>query len=122
MIAQFPHLPMLGTKLMEIAGAACASVCVALLLGNLREAPYPPIAPIVRLAPADEQLIRDVREESVALVEQIRTASELRVAAAAIKPTPTPTGRTIKVVHAETRTPASEPGLGTAVMANRPRS
>jgi hypothetical protein len=88
MVAQFPHLSQLGTKLLEIAGAACASACVALLLGNLREAPYPPIAPIVRLVPADEQLIRDVREESVALVEQFHAASGVRLAAAATKPSP----------------------------------
>jgi hypothetical protein len=84
MIAQFPHLPMLGTKLLEIAGAACASACVALLLGNLREAPYPPIAPIVRLAPADEQLIRDVREGSAALVQRAHT--ETRTAVLANRP------------------------------------
>jgi hypothetical protein len=126
MVAQFPHLSKLGTKLLEIAGAACASACVALLLGNLREAPYPPLPPIVRLAPADKRLIRDVREEGVALVERLRAASELRMAAAAIKPTPTSTGKPIKVVsgavvqreHAEIRTSANESEFRTAVLAN----
>jgi hypothetical protein len=126
MVAQFPHLSKLGTKLLEIAAAACVSACVALLLGNLREAPSPPLPPIVRLAPADEQLIRDVREESVALVQQFRAASELRIAAVAIKPTPTSTGKPIKVVsgalvqreHAEIRTPASESEFRTAALAN----
>ena len=51
MIAHFPHLSKLGGKLLEIAGAACASACAALLLGNLRDPPYPPAPPIVRLAP-----------------------------------------------------------------------
>jgi len=125
MVAQFPHLSKLGTKLLEIAGAACISACVALLLGNLREPPHPPLPPIVRLATANEQLIRYVREESVALVEQLRAASELHIAAAAM-PTPTSTGKPIKVVsgavvrkeHAETRTPASESEFRTAVLTN----
>ena len=57
MIAHFPHLSKLGGKLLEIAGAVCASACVALLLGNLRDPPYPPAPSIVRLAPANEQVI-----------------------------------------------------------------
>jgi hypothetical protein len=125
MVAQFPHLSKLGTKLLEIAGAACTSACVALLLGNLRELPCPPLPPIVRLAPTDEQLIRYVREENVALVQRLRAAAELHIAAAAM-PTPTSTGKPKKVVsgavvrreNAETRTPASESEFRTAVLMN----
>jgi hypothetical protein len=68
MIAHFPHLSKLGGKLLEIAGAACASACAAVLLGNLRDPPYPPAAPIVRLAPADEQAIHYVGVDAMALV------------------------------------------------------
>jgi hypothetical protein len=89
MVARFPHLSKLGTKLLEIAAAACASACIALLLGNLREEPSPPLPPIVRLTPADAQMIRDVLDESVSLVQQVRSASELRMAALASKFTPT---------------------------------
>jgi hypothetical protein len=74
MIAHFPHLSKLGGKLLEIAGAACASACAAVLLGNLRDPPYPPAAPIVRLAPADEQAIHYVGVDAMALVEELRGA------------------------------------------------
>lgn len=74
MIAHFPHLSKLGGKLLEIAGAVCASACVALLLGNLRDPPYPPAPPIVRLAPADEQVIHYVGVDATALVEELRGA------------------------------------------------
>jgi hypothetical protein len=57
------------------------------LLGNLREPTHPPAPSVVRLTPADEQLIRYVRE---ALVEQLRSAPEARIAAAAARP-PRPT-------------------------------
>jgi hypothetical protein len=79
MIAHSPHLSKLGVsklggKLLEIAGAACASACAAVLLGNLREPPYPPAPPIVRLAPADEQAIHYVGTDGMALVAEIRAA------------------------------------------------
>ena len=57
-----------------------------MLLSNLREPTHPPAPSVVRLTPADEQLIRYVRE---ALVEQLRSAPEARIAAAAAKATAT---------------------------------
>jgi hypothetical protein len=78
MLARFPRLSRLATKVLEIAGAACASTFVAVMLGNSREPPRPPAPAVVQLAPADEQMIRHVREESVALVEQLRSASDAR--------------------------------------------
>ena len=74
MIAHFPHLSKLGGKLLEGAGAAGASACAAVLLGNLRDPPYPPAPQIVRLAPADEQVIHYVGVDTMALVEELRGA------------------------------------------------
>ena len=125
MVAKFPHLLRLANKILEIAGAACVSACVAVLLGNLREPPQPPAPSVVRLAPADVQLIRYVREENAALVEQLRSAPEARITAVAAKATTTPTekptqvgsGALVRREQKAKRTPASESG-GTAVFAN----
>jgi hypothetical protein len=79
MLARFPRLSRVATKILEIAGAACASTLAAILLGNTREPSRPPEQPaLVRLAPADEQMIRFVRDEGAALVEQLRSASDAR--------------------------------------------
>ena len=74
MVAHFPHLTRLAGKLVEIAGAACASACAAVLLGNLREPPYPPAPPIVQLAPADEQIIHYVRADGMARLDELHSA------------------------------------------------
>jgi hypothetical protein len=81
MLARFPRLARFAIKTLEIAGAAGASAFAALLLGNSREPPRPPAPAVVQLAPADAQMIRYVREEGVALVEQLRSASEAHNAA-----------------------------------------
>jgi hypothetical protein len=87
MLGRFPHLSKVATKILEIAGAGCASALAAVLLGNAREGVHPPAPPqVVRLAPADEQMIRFVRDEGVALVEQLRTASDGRSSPAAVSP------------------------------------
>jgi hypothetical protein len=122
MVAQFPHLLRLANKILEIGGAACVSACVAVLLGNLREPPQPPAPSVVRLAPADMQLIRYVREENAALVEQLRSAPEERITAVAAKATATPTekllGALVRRGQKANRTSASDSGLGTAVFVN----
>ena len=74
MLERCPRLSKFATRLLEIAGAGCASACAALLLGNLRDPPYPPAPPIVRLAPADEQVIHYVGVDAMALVEELRGA------------------------------------------------
>ena len=83
MLARFPRLSKLAIKILEITGAACASTFAAVLLGNSREPPRPPAPPVVQLSPADAQMIRTVREESVALAEQLRSASDTRSTAPA---------------------------------------
>jgi hypothetical protein len=82
MLARFPRLSKLAVKVLEITGAASASAFAAVLLGNSREPPRPPAPPVVQLSPADAQMIRTVREESVALAEQLRSASDTRAPAA----------------------------------------
>jgi hypothetical protein len=85
MLARFSRLSRVATKILEIAGAACASTLAAILLGNTREPSRPPEQPaLVRLAPADEQMIRFVRDEGAALVEQLRNASDARKSSAPV--------------------------------------
>jgi len=79
MLGRFPHLSKLVIRILEIAGAGCASAVAASLLGAAHEPANPPatVPPaIVRLAPTDEQMIRHVREENAALVEKLRTATD----------------------------------------------
>ena len=87
MLARFPRLSKVAVKVLEITGAACASTFAAVLLGNSREPPRPPAPPVVQLSPADAQMIRTVREESVALAEQLRSASDTRSTAPAVAAT-----------------------------------
>jgi hypothetical protein len=77
MLHRFPLLLRTSKKLAEIAGAGCASAVVAFLLGNWHEpaatAANSANAPaVVRLAPADEDMIRAVRQESATLVAHLR--------------------------------------------------
>ena len=104
MLARFPRLSKLAIKILEITGAACASTFAAVLLGNSREPPRPPAPPVVQLAPADAQMIRTVREESVALAEQLRTASDTRSTAPAAAATVA--GTTAKPAKAAAGVPA----------------
>jgi hypothetical protein len=87
MPGSFPRLSRVIIRVLEIAGAGCASAYAAVLLGNTHEpraAQQPPA--VVRLAPADEEMIRHVREESVALAEQLRSAADSRNNAAPAAP------------------------------------
>jgi hypothetical protein len=86
MLGRFPHLSKVMIKILEIGGAGCASAVAASLLGSAQEPAHPPaVMPpaVVRLAPADEQMIKHVRDESAALVEKLRTATDPRSAAPA---------------------------------------
>jgi hypothetical protein len=81
MLQRFPYLLRTGKKLLEIAGAGCASALVAFLLGNSHEQPTSAAAAtnapaVVRLAPADEEMIRAVRQESASLVAHLRTGAQ----------------------------------------------
>jgi hypothetical protein len=106
---RFPRLSRFATKVLEIAGAGCASALAAVVLGNSHESsrqPAPP--PVVRLAPADEQMIKYVREESVALAEQLRSASDARngAAVAPAASAPTASAPAAKPAKAATGAPA----------------
>ena len=81
MLGRFPHLSKVMIKILEIGGAGCASAIAASLLGSAHEPAHPPAAmppAVVQLAPADEQMIKRVRDESAALVEKLRTATDPR--------------------------------------------
>ncbi|MGA6967986.1 MAG: hypothetical protein WBZ51_30755, partial [Xanthobacteraceae bacterium] len=86
MLGRFPHLSKVMIKILEIGGAGCASAIAASLLGSAHEPAHPPAAmppAVVQLAPADEQMIKRVRDESAALVEKLRTATDPRSTAPA---------------------------------------
>ena len=86
MLGRFPHLSKVMIKILEIGGAGCASAVAASLLGSALEPAHPPAAmppAVVQLAPADEQMIKRVRDESAALVEKLRTATDAHSAAPA---------------------------------------
>src|SRR5271165_4806677 len=86
MLGRFPHLSKVMIKILEIGGAGCASAVAASLLGSAHEPAHPPaVMPpaVVQLAPADEQMIKRVRDESAALVEKLRTATDAHSAAPA---------------------------------------
>jgi hypothetical protein len=86
MLVRFPHLSKVMIKILEIGGAGCASAVAASLLGSAHEPAHPPAAmppAVVQLAPADEQMIKRVRDESAALVEKLRTATDAHSAAPA---------------------------------------
>ncbi|HEY7245711.1 MAG TPA: hypothetical protein VH678_17705 [Xanthobacteraceae bacterium] len=93
MPGRFPRLSRVAIRVLEIGGAGCASALAASLLGSGHEtakppAPMPPA--IVRLAPADEQMIQHVREESLALAEKLRTATHAHSMVAAVTPAAAP--------------------------------
>ncbi len=78
---RLPTLRRFLIKMIEVAGAGCASAIAAFLLGNSHEAERPPMPvppAVVHLAPADEQMIRFVRDESAALAEQLRNSADAR--------------------------------------------
>jgi hypothetical protein len=86
MLGRFPHLSKVAIRILEIGGAGCASAIAASLLGSAHEPAHPPAAmppAVVQLAPADEQMIKRVRNESAALVEKLRTATDTHSAAPA---------------------------------------
>jgi hypothetical protein len=95
MLGRFPHLSKFAIKLIEIAGAGCASAVVAFMLDSSRHTPVVPAVTrpaVVRLAPADAQMIETVRSESVALAEHLRSELEAR----SVNPTPLPAAKPAK--------------------------
>jgi hypothetical protein len=127
MPGRFPRLSKVVTRILEIVGAGCASAYAAVLLGNAHEPPRPLPAPpaVVRLAPADEEMIRHVREESLALAEQLRNASDARNAAApvpvAATPAAAPTAKAAKPAAAAPTRREQKPG-GAPTTELRPRT
>jgi hypothetical protein len=76
---RFPWLTKAVIRVLEIAGAGLTSALVAYLLGRT-DAPAPPPPPqvpaVVHLAPTDEEMLRSVRNDQAALLEQLRNETQ----------------------------------------------
>jgi len=87
MWGRFP-LTRVAIRVIEIAGAGLTSALVAYLIGRIEPAqPAPPPA-VVHLAPADEEMIRTVRSDQAALLDQLRNAEARKTQATTSPATP----------------------------------
>jgi hypothetical protein len=92
MLNRLPSLSRVFTKSLEVIGAGLTSALVAFLLGRTATpTPPPPLPAVVHLAPADEEIMRSVRSDQAALLDQMRSDSQARstqVASVAQLPAP----------------------------------
>jgi hypothetical protein len=82
MLSGLPSFSRMVIKALEIAGAGLTSALVAYLIGRFGATTPAPTAPpppaIVQLAPADEEMMRSVRSDQAALLDQLRNDSQAR--------------------------------------------
>src|SRR5438445_3408713 len=81
MLSGLPSLSRIVIKALEIAGAGLTSALVAYLIGRIGvpAVPTTPTPPaVVQLAPADEEMMRSVRSDQAALLDQLRNDSQTR--------------------------------------------
>jgi hypothetical protein len=79
MLNRLPSLSRVFTKSLEVIGAGLTSAFVAFMLGRVeRPAPPPSFPAVVHLAPADEEMMRSVRSDQAALLDQMRSDSQAR--------------------------------------------
>jgi hypothetical protein len=79
MLNRLPSLSRVFTKSLEVIGAGLTSAFVAFMLGRVeRPAPPPSLPAVVHLAPADEEMMRSVRSDQAALLDQMRSDSQAR--------------------------------------------
>jgi hypothetical protein len=101
MHGRFPHLSAFAKKFLEICGAGLASAVIALFIGQT-DKPAAPLATVVYLSPADEQMIKIMRDDRAALLERLRSQPDVRT---------TPPAAAV-----------STPAAGAAVAATPPKS
>jgi hypothetical protein len=93
MWGRFP-LTRVVIRVLEIAGAGLTSALVAYLLGRADTPPPAPPLGVVQLAPTDEEMIRSVRSDQTALLDQLRNDADARkkpqIALQTIPPQDTP--------------------------------
>jgi hypothetical protein len=77
MWGRFP-LTRVVIRVLEIAGAGLTSALVAYLLGRTDTPPPAPPLGVVQLAPTDEEMIRSVRSDQAALLDQLRNDADAR--------------------------------------------
>ena len=100
MDGRFPHLSAFAKKFLEICGAGLASAVIALLIGQT-DKPAAPLATVVYLSPADEQMIRVMRDDQAALLQRLPSQPQVQT---------TP-------VAPNVGTPATEPAIAAAAPA-----
>jgi hypothetical protein len=96
----FPSLRKVIIRVLEIAGAGLTSALVAYVLGRAEPPPPTPAPAVVHLAPADEEMIRTVRSDQAALLDQLRNNAD---------PHKAPTASAAPSTAAASAQPASQP-------------
>jgi len=119
MLSGLPSLSRMVIKALEIAGAGLTSAVVAYLIGRFSApatAPAPPPPAIVQLAPADEEIMRSVRSDQAALLDQLRNDSQARKAPAVIV---VPSAQAAVPADAPTATAPAKPPKSTPPVARK---
>jgi hypothetical protein len=107
MSGSYPSLKKITIRVLEIAGAGLTSALVAYALGRTETPPPPPQGPaIVHLAPSDEEMIRSVRTDQAALLDQLRNA-DARKTPPSVAAQPAPPAATAQTAAAAPAAPVA---------------
>jgi hypothetical protein len=106
MPGNYPSMKKIVVRVLEIAGAGLTSALVAFALGRTETSPPAQSPAIVHLAPSDEEMIRSVRTDQAALLDQLRNGDARKAPAAA---TPATADAKPPVTTAQATPPAASP-------------
>jgi hypothetical protein len=114
MSGSYPSMKKIIIRVLEIAGAGLTSALVAFALGRTETPPPAQTPAIVHLAPSDEEMIRSVRSDQAALLDQLRNG-DARKAPTTATPATSATADAKPVVTTGQATPAASPAPATDV-------
>jgi hypothetical protein len=106
MSGSYPSMKKIIIRVLEIAGAGLTSALVAFALGRTETPPPAQTPAIVHLAPSDEEMIRSVRSDQAALLDQLRNGDARKAPTAA---TPATADAKPPVTTAQATPPAVSP-------------